>query len=322
MEKKEGVQGGPSVPAKEGGDSEDVWRDCMEVEDEAESRKKLDEQRKNMQKELREVDRLVLFSKEMQECIKESLQHQLQDVETRRNELMPEHQKVQKRTQKIQSLQDKGRNLQKESTAAKEEMWKIREEVDWKEERFRLLSDKVGKKQNGRCGNGSRTSGIASWRRKKSQAVECCLETMVEHIFAMGTGPSKAEPVSSWCYQRQAGSIKVHQRVVWSLIFIVFGVHLVKAEVQEDQANKEIVREVHPDHQDGIPWMKKRMTMLEDWCLRQKRKTVREGTPAHQKEIARVRTQGPSKQAAKRWGRRNSPDKQSKQGPKNLGSTR
>ena len=43
MEKKEGVQGGPSIPAEEGGDSEDVWRDCMEVEDEAESRKKLDE---------------------------------------------------------------------------------------------------------------------------------------------------------------------------------------------------------------------------------------------------------------------------------------
>ena len=49
---------------------------------------------------------------------------------------------------------------------------------------------------------------------------------------------SKAEPVSSWCYQRQAGSIKVHRRVVWSLIFIVFGVYLVKAEVQEDQAHK------------------------------------------------------------------------------------
>ena len=48
-----------------------------------------------MQKELREVDRLSFVSKEMQECIKESLQHQLQDVEKRRNELMPE--KVQKR---------------------------------------------------------------------------------------------------------------------------------------------------------------------------------------------------------------------------------
>ena len=67
MEKKVGVQGRPSVPFQEGGDSEDVWRDCMEVEDEAESRKKLDDQRKKMQKELREVDTLSFVSKEMQE---------------------------------------------------------------------------------------------------------------------------------------------------------------------------------------------------------------------------------------------------------------
>ena len=34
LEKKEGVQGGPSIPSEEGGDSEDVWGDFMEVEDE------------------------------------------------------------------------------------------------------------------------------------------------------------------------------------------------------------------------------------------------------------------------------------------------
>ena len=56
--------------------------------------------------------------------------------------------------------------------------------------------------------------------------------------------------------------MKAHQRVVWSLIFIVFGVHLVKAEVQENQAHKGIAREVHPDHQDGLQWMRK-----EDGCI-------------------------------------------------------
>ena len=49
---------------------------------------------------------------------------------------------------------------------------------------------------------------------------------------------TKAESVSSWCYPRQAGSKKAHQPVIWSLIFIVFGVHLVKAEVQENLALK------------------------------------------------------------------------------------
>ena len=73
----------------------------MEVEDEAECRRKLDEQRNKMQKEIREVDRLFFVSKEMQESLKESLQHKLQELEKRRDDLM------QKRTQKIKSLRDK-----------------------------------------------------------------------------------------------------------------------------------------------------------------------------------------------------------------------
>ena len=63
----------------------------MEVGDEAESRKKLGEQKKKLQKELQDVDRLSFVSKDMQEGIKESLQHQLQEVEKRRHDLMPEH---------------------------------------------------------------------------------------------------------------------------------------------------------------------------------------------------------------------------------------
>ena len=76
----------------------------------------------------------------MQESIKESLQHQLHEVEERRHDLMPEHQKVQKRTQKIPSLQDKRKNLQKGSIAAEEEMWKLQEELRQEEERILFLS--------------------------------------------------------------------------------------------------------------------------------------------------------------------------------------
>ena len=86
--------------------SEEVWGDCVEVEDEDECRRKLDEKRRKIQKELREVERLSFASKGMQENLMESMQHQLQEVERRRNDLMPEHQKVQKRSQKMQSIQD------------------------------------------------------------------------------------------------------------------------------------------------------------------------------------------------------------------------
>ena len=77
-ERKPGAEQAPGIPFKEEGDSEKVWGDCMEVEDEAaECRKILDEQRKKMQKELREVERLSFASKEMQDSLKETLQHQL-----------------------------------------------------------------------------------------------------------------------------------------------------------------------------------------------------------------------------------------------------
>ena len=139
-------------------------------------------QRKKRQQELREVDRLSFVSKEMQESLKESLQHQLQEVEKRRNDLMPEHQKAQKRTQKIQSLQDKRRNLQKESLAA------------WKEGRFRLLSDKVG--TNRMADAEAQLQGLQAGEEGRSsnssQAVDCCWETMVEQVFAVGTDQARS----------------------------------------------------------------------------------------------------------------------------------
>ena len=119
------AQGGQGLPPRrESGMEEEVG---MDFEDEIESRKKLDEQRKKLQKELRDVEKLSCVSKEVQDSLKNDLQQQLREVEQRRHDLMPEHQRAQKRSQMIQSIQDKRRNQQKESTAAQEEMWKIRE---------------------------------------------------------------------------------------------------------------------------------------------------------------------------------------------------
>ena len=83
--------------------------------------------------------------KKVQDSVKNDLQQQLQEVEQRRLDFMPEHQKVQKRSQRIHNIQDKRRNMQKESTAAQKEMRKIREDIDRNEERFRQLPDKVDK---------------------------------------------------------------------------------------------------------------------------------------------------------------------------------
>ena len=89
----------------------------------------------------------------------------------------------------------------------------------------------------------------------------CQEEKKDEGIVKMSK--SKAEPVSSWCHSRQAVSMKLHQRAVWNLTFLVYGVYLVKAEVQEDHA-----REIKRSPGRG---MRKGTMMWETWCRKPKR---------------------------------------------------
>ena len=102
-------QGRQGLPPRRESGLEEVWG--LEAEDEIESRKKLDAQRKKLQKELRDVENLSCASKEVQDSLKNDLQQLLQEVEQRRHDLMPEHQKVQKISHKIQSIEDKRRTF-------------------------------------------------------------------------------------------------------------------------------------------------------------------------------------------------------------------
>ena len=52
----EGVQGGQGLPSKRGSGLEGEWGVEMDLGDEAESRKKLDEQTRKLQKELRQKE--------------------------------------------------------------------------------------------------------------------------------------------------------------------------------------------------------------------------------------------------------------------------
>ena len=106
----------------------------MDVEDEIEVRKKLDEQKRELQREMREIGKLSCLPEEVQEGLKNSLQQQQQEVEQRRHDPMSEHQEAQKKSQNIQIIQDKRRNMQKENVAAQVEMRKIRDEIDRNEE--------------------------------------------------------------------------------------------------------------------------------------------------------------------------------------------
>ena len=66
---------------------------------------------------------------EIQSGIKEGLQQQLRDVEHESHDLLPEHQRVQKRSQKYRVSRIRKRNLQKKNVAAREEMRMLKEDV-------------------------------------------------------------------------------------------------------------------------------------------------------------------------------------------------
>ena len=119
----------------------------------------------------------------------ESIQHQLQEEE--RSHAW--HQ-VQKRSQKIQSIRDKRKIDRKKAWRQEQKCENSERKLSGRKSVSHCCRTK-STKRNGRCGNGSRTSGGAGEERRgsnASQAVDCCMETMVEQIFAMGADQARS----------------------------------------------------------------------------------------------------------------------------------
>ena len=118
----------------------------------------------------------------------------------------------------------------------------------------------------------------------------------------------KVKPVSSWCYQRQAGSMKALQRVAWSLIFLVFGVHMVNAEEQGSQAQKMSEKDHYPIPRVDLRWKRMLYWGTCEWkwdervfCKEEKEKSNSQGKdPRLLMETARVGTQVPSNKQPER----------------------
>ena len=74
------------------------------------------------------------------------------------------------------------------------------------------------------------------------------------------TNKSRIRPVSDWRCRGQAGAMKALQRLVWSLIFLLFGMHLVKAEEQASQVKQRMSeKDLYQIHQFEVPRMRKKM---------------------------------------------------------------
>ena len=71
---------------------------------EVNGKKKLDQRKKEQQKQLRIIGNFAGVPQALQDVLKETGQKEPQDKEQRRNDILPEHHKMQKRSQKLQSL--------------------------------------------------------------------------------------------------------------------------------------------------------------------------------------------------------------------------
>ena len=68
----------------------------MEVDEEVENKKKLDDQRRRLQKQTREIEKLTDVDQMFRDSQKEKWKERLLEIEEKSNELLPEHQRLQK----------------------------------------------------------------------------------------------------------------------------------------------------------------------------------------------------------------------------------
>ena len=161
-EKKQEVQ---YKPAGEEGRFEEDRK--MEVE-EVDTKKKLDQRKKQLQKQLRDIEKFTDMCQSVVDEHKEKWQQELQDTEQKRNDLLPEDQSMQKRSPKLQSLQDKKETMPK--GLCNGDMERIRDEIA---ERERGSAPRTGTKVPehllGRRRVGRRNPTLSSRRTKTKQ---------------------------------------------------------------------------------------------------------------------------------------------------------
>ena len=98
----------PREPARRGSGLEEGCK--MEFDEETDCKNKLEEQKTSRQRQLRDIEKFASKDLVFRERQKEVWDEELEEIERKRTELLPEHQKMQKRSQEPQSLRDKQRN--------------------------------------------------------------------------------------------------------------------------------------------------------------------------------------------------------------------
>ena len=111
---------------------------------------------------------------------------------------MPEPEKVQKRSQKYKAFIIKEGICKKKLLRHKKRCGgSERKLIDRNEERFRQLSEKVDKNKMADAEIAAEHQGLQAGEERRgryaAQAVDCCLETMVEQIFAREADQARSQ---------------------------------------------------------------------------------------------------------------------------------
>ena len=88
-----------------------------------------------------QTERLTGFAEGHAGCAQRKME--LQDIEQRRNDLLPYHQQMPKRCQKLQSLQDKKKQCQKDAGTCNGDMERITDEIAEKDVQLPELERKI-----------------------------------------------------------------------------------------------------------------------------------------------------------------------------------
>ena len=148
------------------------------------SRKKLDEHMKKLQKELRDIEKFSCIPKEFQDSLESNLQQQLQEVEQRRHDLMPEHQKVQKRSQNTKTSWTK-EEICSETVPQEKRMRMLQGKLKQMEDRVLFLSNKIDKNKMA-ADLRSLQAGEERGGSNASQTGDGCLEALWQQYIALG----------------------------------------------------------------------------------------------------------------------------------------
>ena len=106
LSKQQGMGKSPEEPGEPArrGSLEDGCK--MEFDEETDCKKKLEEQKKSLQRRLRDIEKFASMDPVFRDRQKEIWKEELEEIGRKRTALLPEHQKLQ-RSQKLQSLRDK-----------------------------------------------------------------------------------------------------------------------------------------------------------------------------------------------------------------------